>query len=510
MFVSRIPFLRYVSFFVMLTVCVGCAVNPVTGKRELALISEKSEIALGDKHYDEMQQSQHGLYVVDMEVQKYVNEMGQKIAATSGRPNLPYDFVVVNDSIPNAWALPGGKIAIHRGLLVELGNEAELAAVLGHEIVHAAARHTARRIQKGLIVQTALIGVTLLTRESKHQPAIGATGQIMAILLMQGYSRSDEFEADSYGMRYMAAAGYDPRAAISLQEMFMSLSEAKDSLWLAGLFASHPPSYKRVEANKKTAGELEQKGYFGEKEYKKALAAIFDAREAYKQYDEGVKALAKGDGDGAEVLARKALREEPREPLFYNLLGKALYKKKEYRRARDAFGKGIERYDGYYDLYLQRGKAYRKLEEKEKAREDLERSTELFPSAAAYYNLGVIEDEDGDTAEAWKYMEAAANSSSYEGKKALVWVAEREITSKPEKYISHSFFKTHRKTLGVEIYNRSPLDVKAMNITVSVDGVVRAISLEALAAGERKRIESDVYIGDDAEGVRFVSISVSR
>ena len=121
----------------------GCATNPVTGKSELVLMSESAEIAIGTKHYRPNQQAEGGLYLMDPELTSYVNQVGARLAAVSDRP-LPYEFVVLNDSIPNAWALPGGKIAINRGLLLALENEAELAAVLGHEIVHAAARHSAK------------------------------------------------------------------------------------------------------------------------------------------------------------------------------------------------------------------------------------------------------------------------------------------------------------------------------------------------------------------------------
>src|SRR5210317_1032321 len=114
----------------------GCAVNPVTGKNELSLISESQEISIGQKNYGPSRQMQGGDYNVNPELSVYVNTVGQKLARVSDR-KLPYEFVVLNNSTPNAWALPGGKIAVNRGLLMSLENEAELAAVLGHEIVPA-------------------------------------------------------------------------------------------------------------------------------------------------------------------------------------------------------------------------------------------------------------------------------------------------------------------------------------------------------------------------------------
>ena len=119
------------------TVLAGCATNPVTGKSEISLVSESWELKTGAQNYLPARQSQGGDYVADPKVQAYVQEVGNKLAAVSDR-DLPYQFAVINNSVPNAWAMPGGKIAIHRGLLTELDSEAELAAVLGHEIVHAA------------------------------------------------------------------------------------------------------------------------------------------------------------------------------------------------------------------------------------------------------------------------------------------------------------------------------------------------------------------------------------
>jgi predicted Zn-dependent protease len=121
----------------------GCGVNPVTGKKEIQFVSEASEIKIGEQQYAPTQQSQGGDFDILPDLTAYVNEVGQKLAAVSDR-KLPYEFVVLNNPVPNAWALPGGKIAVNAGLLTELKNEAELAAVLGHEIVHAAARHGAK------------------------------------------------------------------------------------------------------------------------------------------------------------------------------------------------------------------------------------------------------------------------------------------------------------------------------------------------------------------------------
>ncbi|MEL6368537.1 MAG: M48 family metalloprotease, partial [Pseudomonadota bacterium] len=152
----------------------GCVVNPVTGKTELAIVTAQQEVQLGEQNYLPMQQSQGGVFRLDPTVNDYVRSVGNRVAAVSDRA-LPYEFVVLNNSVPNAWALPGGKIAINRGLLDEMQSAAELAAVLGHEVVHAAARHSAQQMQRGMLLQALVVGTAVVTSDSDYgQLATGA------------------------------------------------------------------------------------------------------------------------------------------------------------------------------------------------------------------------------------------------------------------------------------------------------------------------------------------------
>ena len=206
----------------------ACGVNPVTGKREIQFVSEAQELQIGEQQYAPTRQSEGGDFKQLPELTSYVNEIGQKLAAVSDR-KLPYEFVVLNSSVPNAWALPGGKIAVNRGLLPELRSEAELAAVLGHEIVHAAARHGAKAQERGTLLQAGIAVATI-------GAAVGGADQNVAGLVIQGagvgaqlvetkYGREQELEADEYGMKYMKRAGYDPWAGVTLQEAFVRLSK---------------------------------------------------------------------------------------------------------------------------------------------------------------------------------------------------------------------------------------------------------------------------------------------
>ena len=251
----------------------ACAVNPVTGEREFTMVSEAQEIQLGEDNYSYMQQAGGSEYDVDAELSEYVRGVGERLVAASHELSvterrLPYEFVVLNSSVPNAWALPGGKLAINRGLLTEINSEAELAAVLGHEIVHAAARHSAKQMERGTWLQIGVIGTAILTGDSGYSDLAVGGANVGAQLLSQSYGRGAELQSDEYGMRYMSAAGYDPQGAIALQETFVRLSEGRESDWLNGLFASHPPSQERVDANKRTAATLPVGGEIGADRYR--------------------------------------------------------------------------------------------------------------------------------------------------------------------------------------------------------------------------------------------------
>ena len=235
---------RRVCLFLLiaaLAVTAACSVNPVTGKRELTLVSEASEIQMGVQNYLPMQQSQGGQYDIDPVLTEYVASVGNRLAVVSDR-RLPYEFVVLNNSVPNAWALPGGKIAINRGILTELNSEAELAAVLAHEIVHAAARHSAKRMERSMLLQGVVLATAVATSDSDYGNFAVGGASVATQMLNQSYGRGDELESDKYGMLYMSRAGYDPQGAVRLQKTFVRLSDGQETGWLTGLLASHPPS----------------------------------------------------------------------------------------------------------------------------------------------------------------------------------------------------------------------------------------------------------------------------
>jgi len=197
------------------------------------------EINLGASQYGPMKQSQGGQYNVDPALNAYVKRIGLKLARASEFPNLPYDFTVINNGEMNAWALPGGKIAINRGLLAELSDEAQLASVLAHEISHVTKRHSARMQKKaqGASLLGALIGIGVGLKAPQYQDLAMQGFSVAAYGAQASYSRDYELQADSAGMKMMAASGYDPAAAVELQEIFLQQSQNRRSNALSQLFA---------------------------------------------------------------------------------------------------------------------------------------------------------------------------------------------------------------------------------------------------------------------------------
>lgn len=448
---------------------IGCATNPVTGKKELRIISESQEISMGQEYYAPTQQSQGGAYEVDAALTQYVSSVGNKLAKVSDRPNLPYEFVVLNSSVPNAWALPGGKIAINRGLLIELNNEAELAAVLGHEIVHAAARHGAKGMERGMLLSAGVAGVALLTGDSNYSGLAVGAASVGGQLISTKYGRDAELESDNYGIKYMAKAGYDPAAAIALQETFVRLSQGRDSSWLEGLFASHPPSQERVDANRKIAKKYKSNGQLFEKEYKNKIALLIKTKPAYDALNEGRLALEKGNNaEKAITLAKKAISIEPREAMFYGLIGDAHVKQDKLSNAEQNYSKALQHNDQFFLYYLKRGLVREKQNNLSGAKNDLTKSNQLLETAPAYYALGNIALKQGDEKTAQEHYAKVASADGEIGKKAAIALAKIELPSNPNKYVSVQFVRTPQDSLGMIISNQSPVAVKNLIIQVSL------------------------------------------
>ena len=460
----------YALPLLLLALLGGCATNPVTGRSELALISTAQEIAIGSQQYAPGQQMQGGAYVVDPALQDYVADVGERLARVSDR-DLPYEFVVLNSDVPNAWAMPGGKIAINRGLLTELGSEAELAAVLGHEITHAAARHGARAMERGIIAQGALLATAVVVSSSDYSDysnlALGAAG-LGAQLITQKYGRDAERESDRYGMVYMQRAGYDPRAAVDLQETFVRLSEGRRSNWLEGLFASHPPSPERVDNNRAFAAELGAGGELGRARYDAALADLRRREPAYEAAQAGRTALRSGDTASALAEARRALAIEPREARFHALAGAAHDAAGDATAALAAYDRAVDLEPGYFAHYQARGFTYLALDRIAEAERDFQQANSLLPTADGTAALGRIALARGRREEARGYFSQVADVRSAVGQDARMALARLDLDDRPGNVVAAGWRVDADGSLLAELRNDAPLTVGDIVLDVRV------------------------------------------
>ena len=213
----------------------GCSTNPATGQKELNLVSESQEIAVGMQAAQQTK-AQIGPYQ-DSTWQSYVSALGVQLAARSERPQLPWAFTVVDDPTVNAFALPGGFIFVTRGILTHMNSEAELAGVLGHEIGHVTARHSATQMSRAQLAQLGLGLGTVLRPDMAQYMGVLSTG---LQLLFLKYTRDDETQADMLGFRYSLRGGYDPHAMLDLFSMLQGVEAASGQERLPTWATTHP------------------------------------------------------------------------------------------------------------------------------------------------------------------------------------------------------------------------------------------------------------------------------
>ena len=234
--------MRFARTLLIVLVATGCATNPATGRRQVILMSEAEEIQLG-KQADAEVRKQMGLYE-DAELQRYVRDVGDRLVRAAHRPNLPWSFAVVDEPAVNAFALPGGYIYLTRGIMPFLRDEAELAAVLGHEIGHVDARHQAAAYSRQTLAGGGLAVLGILVPET--QPLQGVAQVAFGMLFLK-HGREDELESDRLGVTYAAASGWDPEGMKGLLSTLARLDEASGSRRGVPNWAlTHPPAADRA------------------------------------------------------------------------------------------------------------------------------------------------------------------------------------------------------------------------------------------------------------------------
>lgn len=246
---------QIILVFLLTFILVKCATNPVTGKKEIMLISESMEIEMG-RDIDRGLRMEYGFYN-DPQLTPYVARIGQKLVPYTHRLHLEYHFAILDTPVENAFAAPGGYIYITRGLLAMVNSEAELATILGHELGHVNARHSARQMTRSIL---ATLGIALAGELSEDIKKIAPVSMIAAQLLFLKYSRNDEYQADSLGVEYSFKGGYSSGEMIRFFSSLLRLTKSKGGTHLPNFLSTHPLTPRRIEKVKEllTAEEYSQ------------------------------------------------------------------------------------------------------------------------------------------------------------------------------------------------------------------------------------------------------------
>jgi predicted Zn-dependent protease len=272
----------FTLLLIVLFSALSCAVNPVTGKKELSLISEKEEIALGKQTDLEVRQ-QYGAYA-DPELSAYVQSIGQTLVPHTHRPQLGYQFAVLDTPVVNAFAVPGGYIYVTRGILALMGSEAELAVVLGHELGHVNARHSIRRMSEMMLVQVGLVVGSALSET--FAKAAGLAGVGVQLLFLK-YSRDDERQADTLGVEYARKGVYNPGEMVAFFGSLEKLGDLSGGHALPGFLSTHPLTSERIEKVKQMLTASDQTLEVKERPYLRRIDGIIYGDDPRQGYVEG-------------------------------------------------------------------------------------------------------------------------------------------------------------------------------------------------------------------------------
>jgi predicted Zn-dependent protease len=245
---KKIPvFPKLILVVIAVLLIPSCAVNPVTGKKQLMLMSEAQEVELGAQ-YDPTVIATFGLYE-DPELQSFIEERGKELAKISHRPNLEYHFRILDSPVINAFAVPGGYVYLTRGILAHFNNEAELIGVMGHELGHITARHTASQQSKQQLGQLLLVGGMIVSEDFRQFADYAMQG--MQLLFLK-FSRDNERQSDKLGVEYASRIGYDAHKMADFFNVLNKMQMESESGGVPTFFSTHPdPGDRYNDVNKR-------------------------------------------------------------------------------------------------------------------------------------------------------------------------------------------------------------------------------------------------------------------
>ena len=333
----------------------GCASSPVGSGSILVGMSEEEEKAT-DRQVSPQQFSQDLGAVQDGMLNQYLAEVGHRLDSKSHRPQMPYSYRALNANYVNAYTFPGGAMGVTRGILVDLDNEAELAALLGHELGHVNARHAAQRQGTAMVTQAAMTGVNIIGTVAGYGGLTDLGTQLGASVLLSSYSRDNEREADALGQEYMVRAGYPASGMVGLQQLLVDQQKESPGM-LQTMFSTHPMSSERRD----TARQMAEGKYAasntrdaGRERFMDNTAALRRIKPTIDACQKGEVAMAGKDYGKAEERFRMALKSTPRDYAANVLMARCL-------SAQDKDAQALEYAQTATRIYPQEAQAHKLL-----------------------------------------------------------------------------------------------------------------------------------------------------
>ena len=361
----------------------GCATSPVTGETILVGMSEAQEKQT-DIQVAPHQFSQDLGAIQDESVNRYVAGIGQRMGALTHRPQMPYSYRVLNANYVNAYTFPGGAMGVTRGILADLDDEAQLAALLGHELGHVNARHAAQRQGQNLVAQAALAGLNVAAQNSDWGGLMSIGGQIGASALLAGYSREHEREADALGQEYLVKAGYPATGMVRLHQLLVAEEKSRPSL-LQTMFSTHPMSSERMQAAQAAADSryrISNSLDARRERFMDSTASLRRIRPTIDACKNGETAMAARQYAKAQTEFQTALAKTPRDYASNLRMAQCL-------QAQGQTTKAANYADNAREIYPQEAQAYKlagvlALQQRDAGRafENLDRFDRLLPGDA--------------------------------------------------------------------------------------------------------------------------------
>ncbi|MGB4063654.1 MAG: M48 family metalloprotease [Azonexus sp.] len=316
---------RQVLWLIGASALSGCATSPVGGGAILVGMSEDEEKAV-DQKVAPQQFSQDLGAVQDEAINQYLGDVGRRLDAKVHRPQMPYSYRVLNANYVNAYTFPGGAMGVTRGILVDLDDEAELAALLGHELGHVNARHAAQRQGQAMVTQAAMTGVNIIGTAAGFGGLTDLGTQLGASVLLSSYSRDNEREADALGQEYMVRAGFPASGMVGLQQLLVEQQKESPGM-LQTMFSTHPMSSERRDSAKQLAESkyaASNKRDAGRERFMDSTASLRRIKPTIDACQKGEVAMAGKEYGRAEERFRAALKATPRDYAANVLMAKCL------------------------------------------------------------------------------------------------------------------------------------------------------------------------------------------